>query len=158
MVLAWDSWFFTRWVPGLTITICNKITEYNTGCPHNLFVYLRFTVCFICSGISLNMCMDQCYINVVLRNFSELSSFTCLVPRPHYYERPMRFRSPAWSEKVFRPFISDTSPKSIDREGLKRCHTGTRQVLYIRSCILSNSEGFTMSLNWRTFLMTLIRT
>ena len=26
MVLHWDSWFFTRWIPGLTITICNKIT------------------------------------------------------------------------------------------------------------------------------------
>ena len=26
MVLDWDSWFFTRWVPGLAITICNKIT------------------------------------------------------------------------------------------------------------------------------------
>ena len=24
--LNWDSWFFTRWVPGLTITIYNKIT------------------------------------------------------------------------------------------------------------------------------------
>ena len=26
MVLDWDSWCFTRWVPGLTVTICNKIT------------------------------------------------------------------------------------------------------------------------------------
>ena len=25
-VLEWDSWFFTRGVPGLTITICNKIS------------------------------------------------------------------------------------------------------------------------------------
>ena len=24
--MDWDSWFFTRWVPGLTITFCNKIT------------------------------------------------------------------------------------------------------------------------------------
>ena len=24
--LNWDSWFFTRWVPGLTITMRNKIT------------------------------------------------------------------------------------------------------------------------------------
>ena len=28
LVLDWDSWFFTRWVPGLTITICNKITVH----------------------------------------------------------------------------------------------------------------------------------
>ena len=26
MVLDWDSWFFTRRIPGLGITICNKIT------------------------------------------------------------------------------------------------------------------------------------
>ena len=26
-VVKWDSWIFTRWVPGLTITICNKITN-----------------------------------------------------------------------------------------------------------------------------------
>ena len=26
LVMARDSWFFTRWVPGFTITICNKIT------------------------------------------------------------------------------------------------------------------------------------
>ena len=25
--LNWDSWFFTRWVAGLNITICNKITK-----------------------------------------------------------------------------------------------------------------------------------
>ena len=25
MVLNWNLWFFTRWVPGLTITICNNI-------------------------------------------------------------------------------------------------------------------------------------
>ena len=45
---------------------------------------------------------------------------TCLVPRPHYYARPMRFGSRD-------PFVSDTSPKCIDREGLKRRRTGTRQ-------------------------------
>ena len=27
MVVNWDSWILTRWVPGLTITICNKITD-----------------------------------------------------------------------------------------------------------------------------------
>ena len=26
LVLDWESWFFTRWVPGLNITICNNIT------------------------------------------------------------------------------------------------------------------------------------
>ena len=28
LILDRDSWFFTRWVPGLTITICNKITVH----------------------------------------------------------------------------------------------------------------------------------
>ena len=28
MVLDWDSWFFTRWVPGLALTISNKIIDY----------------------------------------------------------------------------------------------------------------------------------
>ena len=43
----------------------------------------------------------------------------CLVPRPHYYARPMRFGS-----RGPRKFVSDTSPKCIDREGLKRRRTG----------------------------------
>ena len=48
---------------------------------------------------------------------------SCLVSRPHY--------STAYgsrvtcSERVF--FVSDTSPKCIDREGLKRRGSGTRQ-------------------------------
>ena len=29
IVLDWDSCFFTRWVPGLTITISNKITDHS---------------------------------------------------------------------------------------------------------------------------------
>ena len=49
---------------------------------------------------------------------------TCLVPRPHYSARPMRFGSRDASEKVF---VSDTSPKCIDRESLERRRTGTRQ-------------------------------
>ena len=51
-----------------------------------------------------------------------------VVPRPHYYARPMRFgsRGPG---KFSRPFVSDTSPKCIDREGLERRRTGTRQVV-----------------------------
>ena len=47
----------------------------------------------------------------------------CLVPRPHYCARPARFESRGPSE----PIVSDTSPKSIDREGLRRRRTGTRQ-------------------------------
>ena len=41
-----------------------------------------------------------------------LSTTACLIPRPHYLERPVRFgpRGPS--------FASDTTPKSIDREGL----------------------------------------
>ena len=29
--MDWDSWFFTRWVPGLALTICNKIPVLHTG-------------------------------------------------------------------------------------------------------------------------------
>ena len=54
----------------------------------------------------------------------------CLVPRPHYYSPSDAFRV-TWSEKVFdgvsRPFVSDTSSKCIDREGLERRRIGTRQ-------------------------------
>ena len=32
LVLDWDSWFFTKWVPGLAITICNKITVTAPSC------------------------------------------------------------------------------------------------------------------------------
>ena len=44
---------------------------------------------------------------------------SCLVPRPHYYARPMRFGS--------------RGPKCIDREGLERRRTGTRQVYVVVS-------------------------
>ena len=50
-------------------------------------------------------------------------SSPCLVPRPHFTSRPKRFGSP-WS---MVPFASDTSPKRIDREGLGKRRTGTRQ-------------------------------
>ena len=47
MVLDWDSSFFTRWVPGLTITICNKITAMYVYVVVNflsqvIFVFLLF--------------------------------------------------------------------------------------------------------------------
>ena len=45
---------------------------------------------------------------------------SCLVPRPHYHARPMPFGS-----RGPRKFVSDTSPKCIDREGLKKRRTGT---------------------------------
>ena len=41
---------------------------------------------------------------------------------------------------VSRPFVSDTSPKCIDREGLERRRTGTRQGL---SGLQSNKPGVT---------------
>ena len=48
---------------------------------------------------------------------------TCLVPRPHYCARPMRFGSRGPSEF----FVSGTSRKCIDREGPERRRIGTRQ-------------------------------
>ena len=43
---------------------------------------------------------------------------------------------------VSQPFVSDTSLKCIDREGLKRCRTGTRQVLL--DSLLSKMKVVTM--------------
>ena len=51
----------------------------------------------------------------------------CLVPRPYYSTRPKRFGSCGLIENVHWPFASDTSPKWIDREGLWKRRTGTRQ-------------------------------
>ena len=47
-------------------------------------------------------------------------SFACLVPRPYYTARTLPFGSRG-------PFVSDTSPKGIDLEGLGRLPTETRQ-------------------------------
>ena len=56
-------------------------------------------------------------------------------PWRHYSARPIRFGSRGPSqvlrEFISRPFVSDTSPKCIDREGLGRCRTGTRQYLMV---------------------------
>ena len=49
---------------------------------------------------------------------------SCLVPRPQYYASVIRFGSRGPGRKVF---VQDTSPKSIDREGLGESRTGTRQ-------------------------------
>ena len=42
---------------------------------------------------------------------------------------------------VSRPFVSDTLPKCIDREGLKRRRTGTRQARNILGDLGADSEG-----------------
>ena len=47
----------------------------------------------------------------------------CLVPRPRFSSRPKRFGSRGLCENA-----SDTSTKRIDREGLGKRRTGTRQV------------------------------
>ena len=47
----------------------------------------------------------------------------CLVPRPRFSSRPKRFESRGLCENA-----SDTSTKRIDREGLGKRRTGTRQV------------------------------
>ena len=49
------------------------------------------------------------------------SSRLRLVPRPHLSPRPLRFRARR------RPFISETSQKCIDQEGLGRWRTETRK-------------------------------
>ena len=50
----------------------------------------------------------------------------------HYHAQPMRFGSRG-PRQFSRPFVSDTSPKCIDREGPERRRTGTRQVAENRS-------------------------
>ena len=40
LIMDKDSWFFTRWVPGCTITICNKITACPLMIMRFLHVYL----------------------------------------------------------------------------------------------------------------------
>ena len=62
-----------------------------------------------------------------MKSQSEFYLDFCLVPRPHYFALPKRFGSRGPSENVSRPFASDTSPKWIDREGLGKRRTGTRQ-------------------------------
>ena len=47
-------------------------------------------------------------------------SFACLVPRPYYTARTLRFGSTG-------PFFSHASPKGIDLEGPGRLPTETRQ-------------------------------
>ena len=42
LVLHWDSWFFTKWVSGLTITICINISatwagKMGSSCPLGIF-------------------------------------------------------------------------------------------------------------------------
>ena len=61
---------------------------------------------------------DSWSLNHLLSTFLYLT--TSLVLRPHHSARPLRFGSRG-------PFVSDTSPKCIDREGLRRRSTGTRQ-------------------------------
>ena len=57
-------------------------------------------------------------IGSVTRGAGEKLVNSCLVPRPHYCARPIRFGSSGPSEFT----SSDTSPNCIDREGLgRRC-------------------------------------
>ena len=67
----------------------------------------------------------------------------CLVPMPHYCAWPMLFgsRGPRKLLAVSRPFISDTSPECIDREGLERHRTGTRQARLHASVFDSRSPS-----------------
>ena len=62
------------------------------------------------------------------------TDYPCLVPRSHFSSRPKRFGSRGPCENVSRPFASDTSPKRIDREGLGKRRTGTRQRLSLVQC------------------------
>ena len=62
----WDSWFFTRWIPGLTVTICNKITVHflNKINWENLQCNKRSTNFLFCHHFSSTFLL---LINVVRR-------------------------------------------------------------------------------------------
>ena len=55
LVVDWDSWFYTRWIPGLTITIHNKITQYTCTFPSPTFpLKSNTTHPFCCTILLLN--------------------------------------------------------------------------------------------------------
>ena len=55
LVLDWDLWFYTRWVPGLTITIHDKITEYTCRLSSPTFpLKSNTTHPFCCTILLLN--------------------------------------------------------------------------------------------------------
>ena len=60
LVLDWESWFFTIQFPGLTITICNKITAWPSPQPPAWGIYQLITQVFalpVDSGIvSIYLC------------------------------------------------------------------------------------------------------
>ena len=97
-----DSWFFTRWVPGLTITtcICNKITgqsENNKFLKYNIKYWLQ---CFLeiksfffrqCSSAQIFQLLF-CQWNLKRKDISFLNGVISLVFLPLYIIcRPTRF-------------------------------------------------------------------
>ena len=57
-VLDWDSWFSTRWVPELTITICNKIAERISYTVH----YMHVNVMTVISQFALSPSLRYSWI------------------------------------------------------------------------------------------------
>ena len=81
------------------------------------------------------------------------TNVTCLVLRPHFSSLPKCFRSRDPCENVKnvpRPFVSDTSLKRIDRDGLGKRRTGTRQ-----QCNYSNVQWALMT-GFRTDFTSLV--
>ena len=107
-ILGQQGWLLPPMPPGL-----------ESHRPHHIWVELvaGSFLCSICLGVRKER-FAGCF------GFSTPQK-PCIVPRNHYCARPMRFGSRGPSES--RPFSFDTSPKCIDREGLRRPRTGTRQ-------------------------------
>ena len=83
-VLDWDAWFFTRWVPGLTIAICNKIT-YSVSSQRRT---LSFLYCiFRCvnqapvpapKSIGLIVCLQTCKVCTFSATACHLNKYNCV--------------------------------------------------------------------------------
>ena len=86
---------------------------------------------------------DPAYVRTCVGSCRGVS---CLVPRPHFYAWLMPFGSRGPSE-----FVSDTSPKFIDREGLGRYSTGTRQECIYKRYSFWMKTIYTTCANQRTY-------
>ena len=66
-----------------------------------------------------NAAMMPCILHITNRS--------CLVPKHLYFAVVNPFQVTRSERKLCQPFVSDMSPKQIDREGLGKSLTGTRQ-------------------------------
>ena len=64
LVLDWDSWLFIRWVPRLTITICNKVTLVGRKIDAVHSWHSIMTVFRVHGIVSLKLLLVFCLMNL----------------------------------------------------------------------------------------------